>query len=59
MILEAEGFPLERQWFLVYRRGRRLSPAARAFREFVLEEAPRLAGSVSRTASGQGHADAN
>jgi DNA-binding transcriptional LysR family regulator len=59
VILEAEGFPLERQWFLVYRRGRRLSPAARAFREFVLEEAPRLAGSVSRTASGQGHADAN
>ena len=59
VILEAEGFPLERQWFLVYRRGRRLSPAARAFREFVLEEAPRLAGPVSRKASGQEHAAAD
>ncbi len=55
VILDAEGFPLERQWFLVYRRGRRLSPAARAFREFVLEEAPRLAGPVS----GRGHAGAD
>lgn len=44
LILDVEGFPLERHWHLVYRRGRRLSPAARAFRMFVLEEARNLAG---------------
>jgi DNA-binding transcriptional LysR family regulator len=43
VILDVKGFPLERQWYLVYRRGRRLSPAARAFRQFVLEEARNLA----------------
>jgi len=44
VILDVEGFPLERQWYLVYRLGRRLSPAAQAFRRFVLDEARGLAG---------------
>jgi DNA-binding transcriptional LysR family regulator len=48
VILDVKGFPLERQWHLVYRRGRRLSPAARAFREFVLAEARGLAGPVPK-----------
>ena len=43
IILDVEGFPLARQWHLVYRRGRCLSPAAQAFRRFVLEEARGLA----------------
>ncbi|WP_089723966.1 LysR family transcriptional regulator [Candidatus Thiosymbion oneisti] len=43
VILDVAGFPLARQWHLVYRRGRRLSPAAQAFRQFVLEEARGLA----------------
>ena len=42
--LDAEGFPVQRYWYLVYRRGKRLSPAASAFRAFVLEEANRLTG---------------
>lgn len=42
--LDVDGFPLERQWYLVYRRGKRLSPAARAFRAFVLGEANQLTG---------------
>ena len=42
-VLDVAGFPLERQWHLVYRRGRRLSPAAQAFRQFVLDEANGLA----------------
>lgn len=46
VILDVAGFPLERQWHLVYRRGRRLSPAAQAFRQFVLDEARGLAGSL-------------
>lgn len=43
VILDLEEFPLLRKWYLVYRRGKRLSPATRAFRDFVLDEAPRIA----------------
>jgi len=43
VIPDVEGFPRARQWHLVYRQGRRLSPAAQAFRRFVLEEARGLA----------------
>ncbi|ABM61823.1 MULTISPECIES: LysR family transcriptional regulator [Halorhodospira] len=40
-VLNVEGFPLERQWYLVHRSGKRLSPAAEAFRQFILDEAHR------------------
>jgi DNA-binding transcriptional LysR family regulator len=46
-VLDVEGFPLERQWHLVYRKGKRLSPAARAFRDFVVSEATAIAAPVS------------
>jgi len=42
VVLEAEGFPIQRQWHLVYRRDKRLSPAAQAFRTFVLGESHSL-----------------
>ena len=51
VILDVEGFPLERQWHLVYRRGRRLSPAAQAFRQFVLDEAKAIAPPLPSTRS--------
>lgn len=38
VILDVDGFPLRRKWYLVYRKGKRLSPAAEAFRRFVIEE---------------------
>ncbi|OOZ46122.1 LysR family transcriptional regulator [Solemya velum gill symbiont] len=38
-ILDVDGFPLIRHWHLVHRKGKRLSPAARAFRDFVMENA--------------------
>jgi DNA-binding transcriptional LysR family regulator len=41
-VLDVQGFPLKRQWYLVQRKGKRLSPAAQAFAEFVLNEAVRL-----------------
>jgi DNA-binding transcriptional LysR family regulator len=44
VVLNVQGFPVQRQWHLVYRRAKRLSPAARAFREFVLNDARSLAG---------------
>lgn len=37
VVLSVEDFPLMRHWYVVNRLDKRLSPAARAFREFVLE----------------------
>lgn len=48
IILDAESFPILRHWYVVYRQGKRLSPVAQAFREFVVNEAPTLLGSFSR-----------
>ncbi|MGD8616231.1 MAG: LysR substrate-binding domain-containing protein, partial [Gammaproteobacteria bacterium] len=42
-VLDIRGFPLERQWYLVQREGKRMSPAAQAFSQLVLDEAQRLA----------------
>ena len=39
VILDVKGFPILRHWYLVHRRGKRLSPVAEAFRQFVLTEA--------------------
>jgi molybdate transport repressor ModE-like protein len=41
-VLDVQGFPLKRQWYLVQRQGKRPSSAAQAFRELVLKEAARL-----------------
>lgn len=40
--LDVEGFPILRHWFLVHRHGKRLSPVAQAFREYVLAEGARM-----------------
>jgi DNA-binding transcriptional LysR family regulator len=37
--LDVVGFPIMRNWHIVQRRGKRLSPTAQAFRQFVLDEA--------------------
>ncbi len=39
IILNVENFPLDRHWHLVSRKGRRLSPAAIEFQEFILDSA--------------------
>ncbi len=39
VVLDVAGFPLQRHWYLVYRKNKRLSPSARAFVDFVLAEA--------------------
>ena len=41
-ILEVEDLPIRRQWHLVYRKGKRLSPVAESFRQFVLDEGSTL-----------------
>ncbi len=39
VLLDVQGFPLSRQWYVVHREGKRLSHAARAFMEFLLTSA--------------------
>src|SRR5512143_2196412 len=38
-VLNVEGFPIMRDWYVVHRADKRLSPAAQAFKQFVLAEA--------------------
>jgi LysR family transcriptional regulator, low CO2-responsive transcriptional regulator len=42
VVLDVEGFPLQRHWYMVYRKSKRLLPAARAFHDFVLDQAQRI-----------------
>jgi len=39
VLLSVESFPILRHWYVVHRRGKRLSPIALAFKDFVLREA--------------------
>jgi DNA-binding transcriptional LysR family regulator len=41
-ILDAEFFPIQRSWFVVHRKGKRLSAIAQAFKDFLLDEAAPL-----------------
>lgn len=38
-ILDVGGFPIQRYWHIVTRDGKWLSPAAQAFKEYVIAEA--------------------
>jgi DNA-binding transcriptional LysR family regulator len=38
-ILDVQDFPIMRHWYVLQRKGKRLSPAAQAFKEFVLDQA--------------------
>lgn len=38
VILDVEGFPVLRDWYIVHRAGKRLSSVAQAFKDFVLKE---------------------
>lgn len=43
VILDVERFPIVRQWYVVHRKGKRLSAVATAFHRFLIEEARTLA----------------
>ena len=42
VMLDVVGFPIVRNWYIVHRTDKRLSPVARAFKEFLLSEAATL-----------------
>ncbi|MBL0143100.1 MAG: LysR family transcriptional regulator [Betaproteobacteria bacterium] len=44
VILDVEGFPVMRQWFVVRRKDRRLPAIAQAFERFVLEQGEAIIG---------------
>jgi len=49
-LLNVEGFPLQRKWHIVYRKGRELSVVAKSFIEFLQEEGKRLTQQVDELA---------
>ena len=50
-VLDVQGLPLRRQWYIVHREKQRLSRAALAFRAFLLSSAGALLGSAKGTPS--------
>ena len=38
-VLDVKDFPIQRHWYVIQRKGKRLSPVAQAFKMFVLEQA--------------------
>lgn len=57
VVLDVEGLPILRHWYIVHRRGKRLTPAAQAFKDFLLQEAAaRLHRKRSRRRSTAGSA---
>jgi DNA-binding transcriptional LysR family regulator len=54
VVLDVDSFPIMRQWYIVHRIGKRLSPVAQAFKDFVTKDAATLwqiPGSASTDAS--------
>ncbi len=47
-VLEVENFPILRHWYVVHRKGKRLSPIAESFRDFVFSEAEALIAQDAR-----------
>ena len=43
-VLDVEHFPILRHWYVVHRQGKRLTPVAQLFKEFVVNEARGLLG---------------
>lgn len=42
VVLDVQSFPIMRHWYVVHRLGKRLSPVAQVFKDFVLHEAHRM-----------------
>ncbi len=41
-IINVEGFPIYRHWYVVQREGKRLSPIAKVFKDYIMQEADGL-----------------
>jgi len=45
-VLDVEGLPIRRHWYIVHRKDKRLSASAQAFKNFLLDEAATLMGAA-------------
>ena len=54
VVLDVAEFPIMRHWYMVHRRGKRLSAVAEVFKEFMLKEARALIGAVIPSPAPQG-----
>lgn len=52
VVLDVEGFPIVRHWYVVHRQGKRLSPVAQTFRDYVLQEGPKMMGAMAAESGG-------
>jgi len=50
VVLPVPGLPIVRDWHLVHHQEKKLSPVARAFKQFLLEEAPGMLAQNKPTA---------
>lgn len=48
-VLDVEGFPIERQWYVAWPRGRALSIVAGAFFDYLMEDGRRMAAKLAAT----------
>lgn len=55
-ILDVEGFPIMRQWYIVHPKGKELSLVAQAFLDFALEIEPRMRAGMEATWPGMSRA---
>jgi LysR family transcriptional regulator, low CO2-responsive transcriptional regulator len=46
-VLDVEGFPIHRQWHLIYPQGKQLSVVAATFRDYLLAESKKLAEDIN------------
>jgi len=46
VVLDVDSFPIRRHWYVVHRKGKRLSVVAQAFKEFLLQEAAQVMQTV-------------
>lgn len=44
IVLDVEGFPLKRRWYVVHLKGKKLSLVARTFLDFILKESHKVLG---------------
>jgi DNA-binding transcriptional LysR family regulator len=47
-VLDVQGFPIQRHWYLAHPKGRKPSLVAQAFLDFVKQEGPRIAENLDR-----------
>ena len=47
-VLDVEGFPIQRQWFMVHPKGKELSLVAKAFLEYVISSEPKIRNSLEQ-----------